>query len=255
MKTAVAMKILAKNKEIYDQIAEDFAETRNKVWPEFEYFKGYLANGQDVLDLGCGNARLLELLKDYKVNYLGIDFSPNLIAEAKKDWLDSQSEPNFNFMVGDILDLNLKEKYDLVFLVATLHHIPSQRLREKVLLNVKSVLKPNGKLLMTNWNLWQKRYLKYIIKYTLLKISESEKETNGIMPEELDLQDVFIPWQKKHQRYIHAFTENNIANLLKKTGFEIIKNVSNTRNIITVAKIKERTEKEKRKMAKMLNKV
>ncbi|MFA5188907.1 MAG: class I SAM-dependent methyltransferase [Patescibacteria group bacterium] len=249
MKTAVAMKILAKNKEIYDQIAADFAETRNKIWPEFEYFKGYLANGQDILDLGCGNARLLELLKDYKINYLGIDFSSKLIDEAKANW------PNFNFMVGDILDLNLKEKYDLVFLVATLHHIPSQKLREKVLLNVKSVLKPNGKLLMTNWNLWQKRYLKYIIKYTLLKISESENGIEDILPKDLDLQDVFIPWQKKHQRYIHAFTENNIASLLKKTGFEIIKNVSNSRNIITVAKIKEQTEKEKKKMAKLLTKI
>jgi 2-polyprenyl-3-methyl-5-hydroxy-6-metoxy-1,4-benzoquinol methylase len=255
MKTAVAMKILAKNKELYDQIAEDFAETRNKIWPEFEYFKGYLANGQDILDLGCGNGRLLELLKDYKINYLGIDYSSKLIDEAKKDWLASQSGPKYNFKVADILDLNLKEKFDLVFLIATLHHIPSQKLREKVLLNVKSVLKPNGKLLMTNWNLWQKRYLKYIIKYTLLKIAETEKGTNGIKPQDLDLQDVFIPWQKKYQRYIHAFTENNIARLLKKAGFEIIKNVSNSRNIITVAKIKEQTEKEKRKMAKMLIKI
>ena len=123
-----------------------------------------------------------------------------------------------------------------------MHHIPSQKLREKVLINVKSVLKPNGKLLMTNWNLWQKRYLKYIIKYTLLKIAETEKETNGIKPGDLDLQDVFIPWQKKYQRYIHAFTESNIAHLLKKTGFEIIKNVSNSRNIITVAKLYEPEE-------------
>jgi len=249
MKSTVAAKILAKNKELYDQIAEQFSDSRYKVWPEFEYFKGYLQNGQDLLDLGCGNGRLLELLKDYKINYLGIDYSKKLIAEAKQDW------PNSDFVISDILDLNLKEKYDLVFLVATLHHIPSQKLREKVLLNVKSVLKPGGKLLMTNWNLWQKRYLKYIIKYTLLKIAESEKEINGIKPQDLDMQDVFIPWQKKYQRYIHAFTENNIASLLKKTGFEIIKNVSNTRNIITVAKVKEQTEKEKRKIAKLLIKV
>jgi len=234
MKSSIALKILAKNKELYDQIAQDFSDTRNKIWPEFEYFKGYLANGQDILDLGCGNARLLELLKDYQINYLGIDYSKKLIEEAKQDW------PNINFMVGDILDLNLKEKYDLVFLVATLHHIPSQKLREKVLINVKSVLKPNGKLLMTNWNLWQKRYLKYIIKYTLLKMSDPDKEViSGIEVRDLDLQDVFIPWRKKYQRYIHAFTENNMARLLKKTGFEIIKNVSNSRNIITVAKLAE----------------
>ncbi len=53
----------------------------------------------------------------------------------------------------------------------------------------------------------------------------------------LDLGDVFIPWQKKHLRYVHAFTEMEIESLVKKSGFEIIKNVSNSRNIITVAKI------------------
>jgi len=106
MKSSVALKILSKNKELYDQIAVQFSDTRNKIWPEFEYFKGYLHNGQDILDLGCGNARLLELLKNYKINYLGIDYSEKLIEEARHDW------PNSKFIVGDILDLNLKEKYD-----------------------------------------------------------------------------------------------------------------------------------------------
>ncbi|MBD3359156.1 MAG: methyltransferase domain-containing protein, partial [Candidatus Buchananbacteria bacterium] len=155
-----------------------------------------------------------------------------LIEEAQKKW------PDYNFKVGDILDLSfLEKKFDLVFLISTLHHIPSDRLRQKVLREIYSVLKPNGKLLMINWNLWQTKYLKYIIKYTLLKLAEPTKQVlPGIKAKDLDLQDVFVPWQKKHLRYIHALTELNVARLVKKTGFEIIKNVSNKRNIITVAK-------------------
>jgi SAM-dependent methyltransferase len=233
MKLAVANKILAKNKELYDKIASEFSDSRSNLWPEFEYFKGYLQNGQTVLDLGCGNGRLLDLIKDYQVDYLGLDFSPKLIEEAHQNW------PNHKFSVTDILKLDLKPKYDLVFLVAVMHHIPSKKLREQLLVKVRSVLKPGGKILMTNWNLWQKRYLKYIIKYTLLKLTDPDKEVNGILVDDLDLQDVFIPWQKKYLRYVHAFTENNIARLCKKTGFEIIKNVSNSRNIITVAKVKD----------------
>lgn len=231
MRKDVALKILQKNKEFYNTIAHDFSDTRNAIWPEFEYFKGHLQNGQDILDLGCGNGRLIELLKDYQINYLGIDYSEKLIDEAKIAW------PNYQFLVGDILDLSLlKQKYDIVFLVAVLHHLPSDKLREQVMNNIKNILKPNGKILMTNWNLWQKRYLKYIIKYTLLKLTDPEKEQNSVLMGDLDLQDVFVPWQRKHLRYVHAFTELNIGRLMKKTGFEIIKNVSNTRNIITVAK-------------------
>ena len=232
MKRDIALKILAKNKELYNQIAEDFSSTRYKIWPEFEYFKGYLQKNQDILVLGCGNGRLLELLKEYQPNYLGVDFSQRLIEQAKQKW------PDYNFQIGDALDLSfLNQKFDIVFLIATLHHIPSQKLREKVLRNIYSVLKPGGKLLMTNWNLWQKRYLKYIIKYSLMKMSQPSKEIiEGVKARNLDLQDVFVPWQKKYLRYIHSFTELNISRLMKKTGFEIIKNVSNTRNIITVAK-------------------
>jgi alkylated DNA repair protein alkB family protein 8 len=231
MKEEVALKILAKNKELYNNIAFDFSRSRGVLWPEFEYFKGYLANGQDVLDLGCGNGRLLWLLKDYKVNYLGIDYSQKLISVAQSNW------PNTKFLVADILNLpNLKQKFDLVFCVAVLHHIPSKKFRLQVLKQIKDLLKPNGKLLMTNWNLWQTRYLKYIIKYTLLKMTDPLNEVNGIKHMNLDLGDVFIPWQKKYQRYVHAFTEMEVESLLKKSGFEIIKNVSNKRNIITVAK-------------------
>lgn len=240
MKKETALKIIKSNKIIYNQIARDFSETRYNIWPEFEYFKGYLKNGQAIMDLGCGNGRLLELLKDYKVSYLGVDFSENLIREAQQKW------PGKKFKVADILELNnLKEKFDLIFCVATLHHIPSDKLRQQVMLNIKNCLKPDGKLLMTNWNLWQTKYLKYIIKYTLLKLADPDKETNGILASDLDLQDVFVPWKKKYQRYIHAFTELSTARLLKKTGFEIIKNVSNKRNIITIAKVKSEVRKPK----------
>ncbi|MDD5341106.1 MAG: class I SAM-dependent methyltransferase [Patescibacteria group bacterium] len=233
MKEEIALKILAKNKELYNDIASDFSRTRGAVWPEFEYFKGYIANGQDILDLGCGNGRLLELLKEYQINYLGIDYSQKLIGQAQRLWPDSK------FLVADILNLPpLKKKFDLIFCVAVLHHIPSKKFRLQVLKEMKNLLKPGGKLLMINWNLWQTRYLKYIIKYTLLKMTDPLNEANGIKHMNLDLGDVFIPWQKKHLRYVHAFTEMEVESLLKKSGFEIIKNVSNNRNIITVAKVK-----------------
>jgi 2-polyprenyl-3-methyl-5-hydroxy-6-metoxy-1,4-benzoquinol methylase len=214
MKRETALKIIKTNKILYNQIARDFSQTRYEIWPEFEYFKGYLHDGQAILDLGCGNGRLLELLKNYKMKYLGVDFSENLIREAQAKW------PDKKFKIADILDLNgIEEKFDLISCIAVLHHIPSQKFREQVLSNIKALLKPDGKLLMINWNLWQPRYLKYIIKYTLLKLADPDKEIDNILAGDLDFQDVFIPWKKKYSRYIHAFTELSTSRWLKKCGF------------------------------------
>lgn len=256
MKREIALKIIEQSRTLHDKIAKDFSDTRNFLWPEFEYFKGYLKDGQDILDLGCGNGRLAEFLQDYQVNYLGVDNSAHLVDLAKSKWLASpassvsqngqdgqgeQSGPDKKFVVADALDLSAlgNQKFDLIFLVSVMHHIPSQKMREQVLGNIKSLLKPDGKLLMINWNLWQRRFLKYIIKYTILKLTEpSAVIFDGVKAKDLDLQDIFKPWQKKYPRYIHAFTERNISGLLKKSGFEIIKNVSNRRNMITIAKLK-----------------
>ena len=84
-----------------------------------------------------------------------------------------------------------------------------------------------------------------------MKMSQPAKEVvPGIKAKNLDLQDVFLPFFKKTElRYLHAFTELNIIRLLKKSGFEIIKNVSNTRNIITIAK-KDGFELEKKNLPK-----
>jgi len=234
MKLETAYKLIEHNQSLYNKIAKDFSDTRNKIWPEFEYFKGYLENGQDILDVGCGNGRLLKLLSKFKINYLGIDNSAQLIQQAKNEW------PDYQFEVKDLLNLpNLKQPFDLIISVATIHHLPSDELRNQVFSDIRKLLKPDGKFMMINWNLWQKRYLKYIIKYSLYKMSQPNKEViPGVLVKDIDFQDVFMQFfQKKHKRYVHAFTEFNIASLLKKSGFEIIKNVSNKRNIITVARL------------------
>jgi len=43
----------------------------------------YIEPGQKVLDLGCGNGRLLNALKDKKIDYIGVDNSEKLLLEAQ----------------------------------------------------------------------------------------------------------------------------------------------------------------------------
>ncbi|GAH26634.1 unnamed protein product, partial [marine sediment metagenome] len=61
MKKDYAEYLLKKTKEDYNLIAEDFSRTRWNIWAEFSIFRDYVKGGDEILDIGCGNGRLLEL--------------------------------------------------------------------------------------------------------------------------------------------------------------------------------------------------
>lgn len=160
-----------------------------------------------VLDLGCGNGRLLQLLKDMDIEYFGIDNSEELIRLAKQEY------PNNNFRVADALNLPFPDNYfDKVYGIAIFHHIPSEELRLRFLEEVKRVLKPKGILIMTVWNLNQIKNWKLILKYSFLKIIGLSK---------LDFGDVLVPWAKTCQRYVHNFSRRGLSKLVKKAGFQV----------------------------------
>lgn len=219
MREKTAKKILAKVKKTYDEIAEDFSQTRDRAWPEFEKFSKHLKSHFEILDLGCGNGRLYQYLKP--ANYLGIDSSKKLLDEARK------LHPEGKFIEGDQQEIPTEDgKFNVVFSIAALHHIPSKKLRKKTISEIVRVLKKDGILILTVWNLFQKKYLKYLFKGALIWLLTLGK---------YDWNDTFIPWGKeKLPRYYHAFTEKELRRLLKK-DFEILElNIGN--NILAICR-------------------
>jgi len=207
MKKEYAEYLLNKTKEDYNLIAHDFSRTRGKIWEEVAFLFD-AGKGERVLDLGCGNARYYELLKNTR--YTGIDFSEKLIEIARKKY------PDADFRVQNALDLKFEnETFDKVYSIAALHHIPSREFRLKFLMEARRVLKPNGKLILT---VWKFRGLKYFL-----------------------LKDFIKPWAKINSRYYHSFSKRELANLLSKSGFKIqkigvIKNMrKNRQNIYAIA--------------------
>lgn len=209
MKKEYAEYLLRKTKEDYNSIAEDFSRTRWNIWDEFNIFINYIKEGDSVLDVGCGNGRLLELLEDKHINYLGIDISEKLIELAKKKY------PQNNFLVADNLNLPFpNNNFDKVFSIAVLHTIPSEELRKKALLELKRVLKPGGLLVLTVWDIWRKDTFLLLLKYYFSKLIGKSK---------LDFRDAFIPWAHKTKRYYHFFTKKELQYLVEKSGLKIIK--------------------------------
>ena len=212
MKQAYAQYLIDKTRSDYNLIGEHFSNTRKFVWRDSVYLKKFCSQGDKVLDLGCGNGRLLELLADLKIDYRGIDSSETLIDLAVKDY------PEKSFSLADVLNLPLAENsFDKVFSIAVLHHIPSDELRLRFFSECQRVLKPKGLLILSVWNLKQKRFRKYSRKFFLRKICGLSK---------LDFNDIFYPWKNQQgkilvQRYLHKFSIAELIRLAEKSGLEI----------------------------------
>ena len=219
MNKKTQQKLLTTVKKNYNQIASLFSKTRQKViWPEVASLAKQVKNGSNILDVGCGNGRLLELFKNKKINYLGVDNSEGLIKLAQKKFPKDKSK----FKVYNILELDkLKQSnFDYIFCIAVLHHIPGQDLQVNALEQLKNKLGKNGKIVLTVWNLWtKKKYCKLIFKFALLKLIGKNKMAFG---------DILFSWknnkrQNLSERYYHAFTKCGLKKIVKKSGLNLEK--------------------------------
>ncbi len=236
MKQATAKNILEVNKKTYDKIAEKFSETRRFLWKDFNIFKPYIREQQRVLDIGCGNGRLLELF-DFEVDYTGIDFSENLLKIAK------QKYPYAKFFNKDILNLDFKQKFDIIFLISVLNHFPKVY-HQQIMKQIYKNLRKGGYLFMINWNLWNLDFkAKNVWKCFFYKFTDNKFAKFDFF-DKVNIKNVLTFWEKDFAQplYYYAFTKSEIKCLLKKVGFKIVYNEYSNKfwwrkgNIITIAK-------------------
>jgi len=221
-------------KRNYDEIAEEFSQSRDKFYPNLwsglvEIAKNIKA-GDKIMDVGCGNGRLVDVFGNKKiysgksvknshagVKYLGIDNSEKILKIAKRKYKGE----NIDFKLGNLLELGKipEINFNYVFCIAVLHHIPRKKLRIQALRQLKNKVSQNGKIIITNWNLWsnnhKKDFKKLILKFSLLKLIKKNK---------MDFGDVlFDGFSNKSKRYYHAFTKFGLRRLAKKAGLKIEK--------------------------------
>lgn len=223
-------------KQNYEEIADDFHETRKKyLWPELVKMADAVKDGDRVLDAGCGNGRLLEALKLKKIEYLGVDSSEKLIKIAKERFgaesdigfkaaeqiTDSQFPIlSFKFQVCDLVDLGTISElnFNYVFCAAVLHHLPGFEAQVNALKQLKNKIGPDGKIIITVWNFWsQKKYRKKIFKFALLKLIGKNK---------MDFGDILFDWKNSRgerlsKRYYHAFRKRELRRIFKAAGLKI----------------------------------
>ena len=93
--------------------------------------------GERILDLGCGTGQLSSEIASMGATVVGVDRSPEMIAEARNKF------PKLQFDVCDARALPFPQEFDAVFSNATLHWIPQA---EQVIAGIARALKPGGRL-------------------------------------------------------------------------------------------------------------
>lgn len=216
MKEETKKKLLKLVSDNYEDIAAEFSATRQgRPWPEIlELAKIKDITDKKILDVGCGNGRLLELFPEQTFSYLGIDQSAKLISLAREKY------PDRDFRPGDCLDLGKfpEISFDLVFSIAVFHHLPGADRRLAALKQLKNKVAPDGRIIISVWNLWARpKFRRLIRKFFLLKL---------IGKNEMDPGDIIFNWKNNpnepaKQRYYHAFTKGQLRRLARKAGLKV----------------------------------
>lgn len=216
MKKEYAKFLLNKTTDDYNRMAPKFSSTRRVLSNDMLDFINYVKAEDKILDLGCGNGRLVDLFKEIDVLYTGADTSKELLKIAQSKY------PKRGFVLTDPLKLPFdSNSFDLVFNLAVLHHLPSIETRLKYLKEIRRVLKKEGKLILSVWNLEP--------KYSKIKLL-AERIKNP----RFDFGDLLIPFKDKDQiisnRYLHCFGKEELKKLILKSKFEIIDSYTKQRN-------------------------
>lgn len=228
MEKELAKKIIQDTSKGYDLISEKFTQTRNHLWKDLEFIGSYCKKGDKVLDFGCGNGRLLDFLEKKDIDYTGVDISAKLLKEAQNRFRGPKVE--FQKISGlDSLPLE-SNSFNIVYAIAALHHLPSQEMRKKMAEEFYRILRPEGTIVITVWNLWQRKYWRNIF------FNWEEKILGRSF---LDWNDCYVDFQDNRgrifPRYHHAFTKKELAELFSQAGFSIGKcDTINGKNIVLV---------------------
>lgn len=99
-------------------------------------------NRQSILDAGCGDGRFCYEMRNENVRVVGVDYSERAIAFAKI------FNPEYDFYVRDLKNLQFAYQFDFIVLIDTLEHIVPQDIPD-VLENLAGALGRNGKLIVT----------------------------------------------------------------------------------------------------------
>lgn len=215
MQSETARKLIELNRQFYQTFGAHFSATRQRIQPGVRRIITALRGDENILDLGCGNGELANVLAQngFRGLYTGLDFSAPLMNTANRTAADFP----IRFVEVDLTaDWSLEtEPFDFICAFAVLHHIPSAPIRLAMLAKTWDLLKPEGRFALSNWQFLNSERLRERIQ---------PWERARLSTAEVDEGDALLDWRSGGEglRYAHHFSEAELAALAHQSGFRII---------------------------------
>jgi tRNA (uracil-5-)-methyltransferase TRM9 len=220
VKTEIAQRLIALNRQFYTDFGAPFSATRGRIQPGVKRVLDSLKGNETILDLGCGNGELARTLArdGHRGAYLGLDFSLPLLAEAESvpEGFSAKFQEVDLTQLSVISDqLSVSGGWSLITAFAVLHHIPSQGLRLDILRTVHRLLAHSGHFIHSNWQFLNSSRLRHRVK---------EWSEAGLSQADVDQDDYLLDWRSGGTglRYVHHFSEAELSTLAASSGFRVV---------------------------------
>ncbi|MDD5371120.1 MAG: class I SAM-dependent methyltransferase [Anaerolineaceae bacterium] len=229
MQPNIVQHLLDINHLFYQNFAGPFARTRRRLQPGVRQVMQRLPLEANLVDLGCGNGELAVHLAErgQRGVYLGLDFSRGLLDEAENAFQASRR----GALQAIFQEANLAEPEALpektrpaqpvtaVLAFAVLHHIPSQALRLRLLIQVRTLLEasPSPEPVFIH-SVWQ------FLNSSKLAARCLPWERAGLTEEQVERGDHLLDWRHAGYglRYAHHFSKDELQDLAQASGFRVI---------------------------------
>lgn len=106
--------------------------------------EGWDPRGHTVLDVGCGSGFFTAFYLGRGATLTGVDIAPTSVERLQ------QRHPGARFILSDVSEVALDQRYDLVNAFDVLYHIVDDARWERALLNLAGAVAPGGLLLLTD---------------------------------------------------------------------------------------------------------
>jgi SAM-dependent methyltransferase len=106
--------------------------------------EGFDASGMRVLDVGCGSGFFTAHYLRRGANVTGMDIAPTSIERLR------ERHPDARFVLADVSEAAISERYDLVNAFDVLYHITDDARWERAVRSLAGAVAPGGLLLLTD---------------------------------------------------------------------------------------------------------
>jgi SAM-dependent methyltransferase len=222
MRPDVARRLLDLNRFFYTEAGAAFDATRQSLPAGMLAAVDALpAATRSILDAGCGNGRLARALERLgrPIDYLGLDADAGLLTRARAS-LAMLNHVQPRFLQADLTEPGWARvldggRFDAIFCLATLHHMPGAGLRTAIVRDLAAALAPAGLLIFSTWQFEQSERLRRRV---------ASWQEIDLAPDDVDAGDALLPWdQGCHAlRYVHAIDEQEIKGLALAAGLSVL---------------------------------